>query len=77
MKNALNNLPSHIIGYLGFMGMDMRILTSQRTVELMLHTTAKRYPGLHKNKFIDIWRPYTYNVKNKIGSYSFLFKTSL
>lgn len=25
MKNALNNLPSHILAYFGFLGMDMRI----------------------------------------------------
>lgn len=75
IENALSNLSSHILAYLGFLGMDVRFSTLQRIIELMLHT--KRDPESYKNKFIDIWCPYTCNVKNKIDSYSFLFKTSL
>lgn len=50
MENTLNNISSQIPSYLGFLGMDMRILTSQRIIKLMFHTTAKRYPVSHKNK---------------------------
>lgn len=52
IENALSNLSSHILAYLGFLGMDVRFSTLQRITELMLHT--KRDPESYKNKFIDI-----------------------